>query len=83
MIDLLSDLPVPTPEAVRAHRGELTQAEAAQACGLASALRWSEYERGVRSIDLARWAVFLLATGQHPRGSQALEASSRGRKSAT
>lgn len=68
MTDLLLGLPTPTPEALRAARGDLTQVAAAAACGLSSALRWSEYERGVRTIELSRWAVFLLATGQHPGG---------------
>lgn len=26
---------------------------------------WSEYERGVRPIEAARWELFLIKTGQH------------------
>lgn len=68
MIDLLSNLPAPTPEALRAARALAghSQAEAAQTCGYGAAIRWSELERGVRQIDAARWALYLLATGQHP-----------------
>lgn len=66
--DLLSDLPVPTPDAVLAARTAAghSQGMAASTAGLASAMRWSEYERSVRQIDLARWALYLLATDQHP-----------------
>lgn len=68
---LLSSLPEPTPAAVLAARtaAGLDQPGAAALAGLGSGTRWSEYERGVRSIDAARWALFLLATGQHPAAS--------------
>lgn len=45
----------------------LSQSAAAALVHLSSGLRWSEYERGVRNIDPARWELFLLLTGQHPR----------------
>lgn len=45
----------------------LSQSSAATLVHLSSGLRWSEYERGVRNIDPARWELFLLLTGQHPR----------------
>lgn len=48
-------------------RAGLTQAQAAYLVHLSSAVRWSEYERGVRQIDPARWELFLLLTNQHPR----------------
>lgn len=58
----------PTGIEVRAARdsAELTQAEAAELVHLGSAMRWSEYERGVQAIDLARWELFLIKTDQHP-----------------
>lgn len=31
--------------------------------------RWSEYERGIRTMDVARWELFLIKTGQHPTSS--------------
>lgn len=45
----------------------LSQSAAAALVHLSSGLRWSEYERGVRNIDPARWELFLLLTCQHPR----------------
>lgn len=68
-LHLLDGLPTPTPEAVAAARlaSGLGQPDAAALAGLGSGQRWSEYERGIRSMDAARWALFLLATGQHPR----------------
>lgn len=35
----------------------------------AGAIRWSEYEHDKRNIDLARWELFLIKTGQHPTSS--------------
>ena len=66
MTDLLSGLPLATPAAVRAARGDRSHAQAAELVGLGDRARWAEYERGVRTIDTARWALYLLATGQHP-----------------
>lgn len=57
-----------TPEAVRAAReaAGLTQQQAAELVHLGQARRWSEYERGVHVIDMARWELFRIKTGQHP-----------------
>jgi DNA-binding transcriptional regulator YiaG len=61
----------PTPQQVRAAREEagMTQAQAAELVDLNSAVRWSEYERGVRSMEWARWQLFLLLVNQHPKAS--------------
>lgn len=66
MSDLL--LPAPTPAEVRAARAaaEHTQEQTAAAMGYRSKMRVSEIERGVADCDPARWALYLLATGQHP-----------------
>ena len=66
--DLLAHLGDPTPDAVLAARTAAgqTQAEAAATIDMPRALRWSEIERGVARLDRARWALYLLATGQHP-----------------
>jgi hypothetical protein len=58
----------PSADLVREHRQRagLSQAEAARLVLLGDKARWSEYERGVGRIDAARWALFLLLTGQHP-----------------
>lgn len=58
---------VPEPETVSSARTRvgLTQAQAAKIVGLSSPSRWSEYERGARVIDMARWELFLIKTGQH------------------
>ncbi len=45
----------------------LTQAQAAELVHLGSYVRWLEYERGTRAIDVARWELFMLLSGQHPR----------------
>lgn len=70
-VDLLAGLPPATPAEVRSarNRSGMTQAQAAALCGLGGHARWAEYERGVRQIDAARWALYLLATGQHPSAS--------------
>jgi len=56
----------PTPDQVRAARtaAGLTQAAAAALVHLSGQVRWAEYENGTRNIDLARWELFLLKTGQ-------------------
>lgn len=58
----------PTPDQVLAAREAAgqTQEQAADVVGLSGGIRWSEYERGVRTIDPARWQLYLLATDQHP-----------------
>jgi transcriptional regulator with XRE-family HTH domain len=45
----------------------LTQQQAASLVHLRSAVRWSEYERGVQAMDAARWELFLIKAGQHPQ----------------
>jgi hypothetical protein len=66
--DLLAALPARTPESIAAarHRAGLSQRQAAQLVGSATYQRWHEWETGVHDIGAVRWAVFLLATGQHP-----------------
>lgn len=63
------DLPSPTPEQIAAARQSagLSQAQAAELVGLGDKARWAEYERAARAPDAARWALFLLATSQHPK----------------
>lgn len=55
----------PTPDNLRSVRmdAELTQAQAAALVHLGDSVRWSEYERGVRPIDPARWELFLIKVG--------------------
>lgn len=59
--------PVPAAADIIARRTQtgLTQAEAAQLVYLSRLETWSEYERGVRPIECARWELFLIKTGQH------------------
>ena len=61
-------LPDRTPSAVRSAReiAGQTQAQAAALVRLRGQAAWSEYERGIRRIDEARWELYLLLTGQHP-----------------
>lgn len=65
-----SHLASPVPEQILAARlaASLTQLEAARLVhlGARGSGRWSEYERGIRNIDLARWELFLLLTRLHP-----------------
>jgi len=58
----------PTTDEIRAARAEskLDRASAAALVHLGHAVRWAEYETGARAIDLAKWELFLLKTGQHP-----------------
>ena len=68
-MQLTLNLPaVSTPSEIRHHRRRagLSQAAAARLVMLGDKARWSEYERGVGTIDAARWELFLLLTGQHP-----------------
>jgi hypothetical protein len=53
----------------------MTQTEAAELAGLAARVRWTEYENGTRTIDPARWALWLLATGQHPHAKAQRQAT--------
>lgn len=59
-------LPEPTPERIKRARlnAGLTQVQAAELIYLTHAIRWSEYERGVHSMSLAAWELFLIKTGQ-------------------
>ena len=68
-------LPTPSPAAVLAARESAghTQAEAAALVGLADRRAWWRIESGATAISPAAWALYLLATGQHP----ALELSQR------
>jgi len=47
-------------------RANMTQASAADLVRLGSVARWGEYEAGIRTIDAARFELFLLLTDQHP-----------------
>lgn len=66
---LLEGINPPGPDEIRAARAAagLTQLQAADLAGLDRPMAWSDYECGRRKPDLARWALFLLAIGQHPR----------------
>lgn len=66
--ELLGNLPSPTPDHLKACRkaADLTQRQAAELVGLGDHMRWSEFERGRTMISAERWALFLLATNQHP-----------------
>jgi DNA-binding XRE family transcriptional regulator len=58
----------PTPEQIKEARMRAghTQEQAASMVYLSGKYRWSEYERGACKMDPARWALYLLLTGQHP-----------------
>ena len=62
------ELTQPRPEDVLQARlaAQHSQEEAAATVGLGGGIRWSEYERGVRSIDPVRFALYQLMTNQHP-----------------
>ena len=64
----LDNLPDPTAAAVKAARAAAghSLAQAAALVGLANRGRWWDYEQSTSQIDRARWALYLLATGQHP-----------------
>lgn len=65
-LPLLLSEPTPGEIIAARQRAGHTQAQAAALVGLGSNMRWSEYERGARVPDPARWAIYLLSTGQHP-----------------
>ena len=67
-INLLADLPAPTPERIAAARAAagLSQEAATLLVGQAGRAKWSDYEAGRSPLQAVRWALFLLATGQHP-----------------
>jgi len=64
----MTTLERPTTDEIRAARADanLDRAQAAALVHLGHAVRWAEYETGVRTIDVARWELFLLKTDQHP-----------------
>lgn len=71
--DLLTGLPEPTPEAIRASReaAGMSPARAAEIVGLWGRGNWGRYEAprdrsDHRAIPPQTWALWLLATGQHP-----------------
>lgn len=59
--------PAPTAEEVLAvrQRAGLSQGDAAAMVHLSSFSRWSEYERGIRTMDPAKYELFKIKTGQH------------------
>lgn len=66
-LDLLAGVPEPTPAAIRQAREAAghSQEQAAHLVGMAGRLSWWRLESGA-PIDPARWALYLLSTGQHP-----------------
>jgi putative transcriptional regulator len=58
----------PDPADIRAAReaAGLSQEQAAAVVHLGNRMRWSEYERGARGMDPARWELFLIKVGRHP-----------------
>jgi hypothetical protein len=83
-LQLIEPPPNPGEVITARQRAGHSQAQAAALVGLGSVMRWSEYERGLRTPDAARWSLYLLATGQHPgaiatprrRGNTAAKATS-------
>ena len=66
-VDLLDGLPPATPERIAQARAAagLTQTQAAALVG-AKVLAWQRWEGGQRGMSLDAWALYLLATDQHP-----------------
>jgi len=66
MISLLDPTP-PTPDDIMGmrHNAKLTQQQAADLIGY-SRRGWQDAENGKNKLHPAAWALFLLATGQHP-----------------
>lgn len=60
--------PIPAPADILAARTRagLSQAEAAALVHRTERKRWSEWERGERSMQEAVWELFLMKTNQHP-----------------
>lgn len=63
---MISRTPSPQEIAEARARAGHTQEQAAALVGLSRRDRWSEYERGIRPMDPARWELYLLLTDQHP-----------------
>lgn len=68
LIDILADVPDPTPDRVASARNAAgqSQTEAAALAGYGHGQRWSDIERGVVNMDRMRWAMYLLSIGAHP-----------------
>lgn len=66
--DLTAELPDPTPELVLAARKTAghSQHRAAMLAGFGHGQRWYEIESGRVPMDRMRWAMYLLAIGEHP-----------------
>lgn len=67
-VDLTAGLPDPTPELVLAARKTAghSQHQAAMLAGFGHGQRWYEIESGKVPMDRMRWAMYLLAIGEHP-----------------
>lgn len=67
-VDLIAGLPDPTPELVLAARKTAghSQHQAAMLTGFGHGQRWYEIESGKVPMDRMRWAMYLLAIGEHP-----------------
>ena len=61
-------VPVPPPIEIKAarERAGLTLPQAAALAGSPNGRAWLHYESGTRQMGVDRWALFLLALGQHP-----------------
>ncbi len=68
-LDLLAGLPEPSPDLVLAARTTAghSQGQAALLAGLGHGQRWYEIESGKKPMDRMRWAMYLLAIGEHPK----------------
>lgn len=67
-VDLTAGLPDPTPDLVLAARKTAghSQHQAAMLAGFGHGQRWYEIESGKVPMDRMRWAMYLLAIGEHP-----------------
>lgn len=67
-VNLIAGLPDPTPDLVLQARRAAghSQPQAAALVGLGHGQRWYEIESGKAPMDRMRWAVYLLAIGEHP-----------------
>lgn len=79
----MSDIPSPTPANVRSARERAghTQTEASRVVHFSHYQRWTDAERddGPGLRDLAKWELYLIVTGQHPKfGPRDAESHERG-----
>lgn len=67
-VDLIAGLPDPAPDLVLQARRTAghSQLQAAVLVGLGHGQRWYEIESGKTPMDRMRWAMYLLAIGEHP-----------------